>query len=428
MPSEGWPATTFAALISRGALQIGDGHRAKLAELGGDGPIFFRAGLLSAAGINLDAADRFKSDVEVPLAKFAQAGDTFVTTKGNSVGRPGFLPQGLPPLVYSPHLSYWRSTDKEAVHPQFLRYWARSPEFLTQLRAMAHGTDMAPYLSLVDQKRLTISLPPIDVQRHIAAVLCALDDKIDSNRRLAAILEDTTATLFRARFVDFVGIEEFEDSEIGPIPLGWTVEPVGSVVMVKGGSTPSTKQRRFWDGQNRWATPKDLAGSRSPVLLNTRRHITDQGVDQISSRQMPPRTVLLSSRAPVGYTAISFCPISVNQGFIAIPPLPGMPSEFVLFWLRENLDLIKQHAGGTTFAEISKSQFRPLPMLVPPQDELDRFAATSVPAFDKIAALERESTTLEAIRETLLPKLVSGAVGVSEAMGPASAAVPAGVV
>ena len=311
--------------------------------------MFFRAGLLSADGINLDDADRFKSDVEVPLSKFAQAGDTFVTTKGNSVGRPGFMPEGLPPLVYSPHLSYWRSIDEETVHPQFLRYRARSPEFLTQLRAMAHGTDMAPYLSLVDQKRLVISLPPIDAQRSITKVLSALDAKIDSNRRLAAALEETVATLFKARFVDFIGTGEFDDSEIGPIPSGWRVEPVGSVVVVKGGSTPSTKEPRFWDGQNRWATPKDLAGSRSPVLLNTRRRITDLGVEQISSRQMPPRTVLLSSRAPVGYTAISFCPISVNQGFIAVPPSPGMPSEFVLFWLRENLDLIKQQRlSGTS--------------------------------------------------------------------------------
>ena len=84
-----------------------------------------------------------------------------------------------------------------------------------------HESDMAPYVSLTAQRSLLVPLPPIERQRAIAAVLGALDDKIDSNRRLAGLLEETAATLFRARFVDFVGVDEFDDSELGPIPQGW---------------------------------------------------------------------------------------------------------------------------------------------------------------------------------------------------------------
>jgi type I restriction enzyme S subunit len=120
----------------------------------------------------------------------------------------------------------------------------------------------------------------------------------------------------------------------------------------------------------------------------------------------------MSSRAPVGYTAISLVPVAVNQGFIALPPSPQMPSEYVLFWLRANMDRIKAHAGGTTFAEISKRAFRPLPMLLPPKQELDKFRSVAEPLIARIAACARESALLSEIRDTLLPKLISGALGV----------------
>lgn len=417
---------TFAELIERGVLQIGDGHRAKLTELGGDGPMFLRAGLASDGGLRLQDADRFRVEVAVPPTKFARARDTFVTTKGNSIGRTGYVPDGLPPVVYSPHLSYWRSLDVDTLDSEFLRYWAKSSAFVAQLHAMAHGTDMAPYLSLVDQKRLVIRLPPIGKQRAIASVLGTLDDKIDSNRLLVSLLEETAATVFRARFVHFVGAEEFYESQIGPVPLGWNVAPIGEVLRVVGGSTPSTKEPRYWDGPHCWATPKDLSGARSPILLDTDRHITDEGVNTISSKLLPARTVLLSSRAPVGYTAISFVQLGINQGFIAIPPCDHVPSEFVLLWLREHMAEIKAHAGGTTFAEISKRAFRPLRMVVPPAEQLREFGELARPLFDLMAAQEAEARTLSRVRDALLPKLVSGELRIpdttdaDEVLGPAS--------
>lgn len=140
---------------------------------------------------------------------------------------------------------------------------------------------------------------------------------------------------------------------------------------------------------------------------------------------LPKRTVLLSSRAPVGYTAMSFVDVAVNQGFIAIPPSDSVPGEYVMFWLRENMDRIKAHAGGTTFAEISKRAFRPLLMLVPPASALAEFEQAARPMFDLIAAQEREIKALSNIRDALVPKLVSGEIRVSdtanadEVIGPA---------
>jgi len=213
--------------------------------------------------------------------------------------------------------------------------------------------------------------------------------------------------------VDFVGVEEFEESEIGRIPSDWVVERIGEVLDTVGGGTPSTKEPAYWDGGTHcWATPKDLSGHTSPVLLDTSRHVTDPGAARISSGLLPPGTVLLSSRAPIGYTAMTKVPVAINQGFIASRPSDRLPNEYVLFWMRQNLETIKNHAGGTTFAEISKRAFRQIPILIPPEDALTEFAHVARAALGLIAGLGRERSRLVAAGDALLPKLMSGEIRV----------------
>ena len=124
--------------------------------------------------------------------------------------------------------------------------------------------------------------------------------------------------------------DHFVDSELGEIPAGWEVSKIGCEVDIMGGATPSTKVPSFWDeGRQYWATPKDLAKLSSPVLLETERKITDAGLNTISSGRLPIGTVLLSSRAPIGYLAIAEVPIAVNQGFIAMVCEKRLPNVYV---------------------------------------------------------------------------------------------------
>ena len=228
-------------------------------------------------------------------------------------------------------------------------------------------------------------------------------------------MKNVAGTLFRARFVDFLGEPDLVETDLGPVPKGWAVAPIGKVLTVVGGSTPSTKEPRYWDGGTHcWVTPKDLAEIDSRVLLDTKRHITDEGVGRISSGMLPRRTVLLSSRAPIGYTALSAVEVAVNQGFIAIPPSGGIPSEYVLCWLHQNMEQINARAGGTTFAEISKRAFRPLPIVIPPAQALAEFEQTVRPMFDLIAGQAAETRTLAEVRDVLLPKLISGEIRVPD--------------
>ncbi len=282
----------------------------------------------------------------------------------------------------------------------------------------------------------------LQTQSAIAHILGTLDDKIELLRRQNETLEAMARALFKAWFVDFAPVrakmegrwqrgqslpglpahlyDTFPDrlieSEFGEIPEGWRHSTIGEEVTVCGGSTPSTKEPEFWEGgRHCWATPKDLSALKFPVLLDTDRKITDAGLAKISSGLLPVGTVLLSSRAPIGYLAIAEVPTAINQGFIAMKCDGALPNVFVLPWCRESMDAIVGNANGSTFPEISKSNFRPLRVVVPSDPVLTSFTRSAVSLYRQLAENERESRSLAQLRDTLLPKLISGELRVPDA-------------
>ncbi|HCR70457.1 MAG TPA: restriction endonuclease subunit S, partial [Anaerolineae bacterium] len=132
----------------------------------------------------------------------------------------------------------------------------------------------------------------------------------------------------------------------------------------------------------------------------------------ISSGLLPVGTVLLSSRAPIGYLAITQIPTAINQGFIAIKCTDEVPNYFILNWLKNNMEEIIGRANGTTFLEISKSNFRPMPIFIPSPEKMKEFVNTIEPLYQKIVANLKESRTLASLRDSLLPKLMRGEVRV----------------
>jgi type I restriction enzyme S subunit len=284
-------------------------------------------------------------------------------------------------------------------------------------------------------------LPPLPEQRAIAHILGTLDDKIEVNRRMSQTLEAMARALFKAWFVDFEPVrakmegrwqrgqslpglpahlydlfpDRLVDSELGEIPEGWEVKRIGDLAEVFGGSTPRTDRSEYWEGgTHHWVTPKDLSALSVPVLLDTERKITDAGLSQISSGLLPKGTVLLSSRAPIGYLAIAEVPVAVNQGFIAMKPRPGISNLFLLRWASAAQEEIVSHANGSTFLEISKSSFRTIRVVSPSSPIMNAFDRISRPMYRKVVKNERESRTLAALRDALLPKLIRGEIRVKE--------------
>jgi type I restriction enzyme S subunit len=429
---------SFTELIDAGILEIGDGYRAKNSELGGDGLIFLRSGHVRDTHIDFTGVERFHRDLTVKvMSKSSRVGDVILTTKGNSTGRSSYVSQSMPRFVYSPHLSYWRSLRHDILWPDFLRFWVQGGTFKHQLSGLAASTDMAPYLSLIDQKRLRIVLPPVDEQISIASVLSALDDTIASFRVTNETLEALAGTIFKSWFVDFDPVRakaegrepegmdaataahfpgEFQQSELGLIPYGWRADFIGEFAEIVGGSTPSTANFANWqDGEHFWATPKDLSANPSPILLATERRVTDQGLASIGSGLLPVGSVLLSSRAPIGYLALTQVPTAINQGFIAMKPLECTSNVFLLLWTEHAMETIRSLANGSTFQEISKRNFRTIRLVHPDKGVLSAFDSIVQPMYERITANAKQVQTLSELRDTLLPRLISGKLRVPDA-------------
>jgi type I restriction enzyme S subunit len=319
---------------------------------------------------------------------------------------------------------------------KWLYYYLRSPEAQQLIREQARGTTQQ-YIPLGALRGFPVLVPDdLDEMRAIAHILGTLDDKIELNRRMSETLEAMARALFKSWFVDFDPVRakmegrdpglprpladlfpaRLVDSELGKIPEGWDVKAIANFAEVVGGSTPKTERAEYWEGgTHHWVTPKDLSGLSMPVLLDTERKITDAGLAQISSGLLPKGTVLLSSRAPIGYLAIAEVPVAVNQGFIAMKPCQGISNLFLLRWASAAHDEIVSHANGSTFLEISKSNFRPIRTIAPDGLVMAAFDRLSQPMYRKVVEHERESRTLDVLRDALLPKLISGELRVTNA-------------
>ena len=316
--------------------------------------------------------------------------------------------------------------------PLFYYYYFGSPQGLHNLDTIRRQVAVAG-ITGSDLSNLVVPVPPTAEQRAISSILGTLDDKIELNQRMNETLKSMARAIFKDWFVDFgptrakaEGRAPYLAPELWDLfpdaldddgkPVGWTYSEIGKEVQAVGGGTPSTKERSYWDGgKHRWATPKDLSKLTSPVLLDTNRKITDAGVQKISSRLLPVGTVLLSSRAPIGYLAIAEVPTAVNQGFIALVCQKRLPNIFVLFWCHENLDYIKDISGGSTFAEISKTAFRPMPVVVPSEQVLAAYDQIVRALYIHIVGNTKETVSLAQARDLLLPKLMSGEIRFAEA-------------
>ncbi len=189
--------------------------------------------------------------------------------------------------------------------------------------------------------------------------------------------------------------------ERNSIPDSWTFKKISEIAEVVGGGTPSTKKSVYWNGDIPWLTPKDLSGEHSRYVARGERNITRSGLNNSSARLVPPKTVLLTSRAPVGYVALAKTPMATNQGFRSIIVNDEHDPDFIYYLLVHNTGYLKQHAAGSTFQELSGSTLKSLEFLVPPHQEQRTIAYILGSLDDKIELNRRMNKTLEAMARAI---------------------------
>ena len=293
----------------------------------------------------------------------------------------------------------WVFRAKKGFDQDFLFYFLANKEFVDTANSGESGSRM-PRADWNHLKVTNWNVPSITEQTAIASILSSLDNKINLLHRQNKTLEQLAETLFRQWFV-----EEAEES--------WEVGTLDDVISVKGGTTPSTTKPEYWDGNIHWTSPRDLSNATSIYLFKTERKITDKGLAQIGSGLQPVGTVLLSSRAPIGYLTITEIPVAINQGYIAIVCDKIVSNYFIYLWCKSNMETIENAGNGSVFQEISKTSFKSLEITIPSKERLNHFDKEVEPIFQKIKSNQIQIRTLTQTRDSLLPKLMSGEVRVN---------------
>jgi type I restriction enzyme S subunit len=317
----------------------------------------------------------------------------------DGAGKCSIVTKANEPTVFESHLIRARIDEKKA-NPYFLYYYFNSRLGKDNMRTIVEQVAAAGIRGS-DLINLWVPSPSIEVQNRIADILIAIDKKIELNYQINDNLEQQAQSYFQELFVDNASPE-------------WTTGTISDLGTVVGGSTPSkSKPEYYTESGIAWITPKDLSINKSKFVSHGENDITELGLKNSSAAIMPEGTVLFSSRAPIGYIAIAAGEVTTNQGFKSVVPKPEIGTPFVYFFLKNTLPVIEGMASGSTFKEVSGSTMKNVPAVIPDAETLAKFSDFCAPIFEQQRTLEEQNQSLAKLRDSLLPKLMSGEIDVS---------------
>jgi type I restriction enzyme S subunit len=386
-----WQKYSVAELIADGNLVIGDGYRAKNDELTTHGLPFARAGNINC-GFQFADADRFpKENISRIGNKVSEPGDVVFTSKG-TVGRFALVRDDTQRFVYSPQLCFWRTVDRTLIEPRFLYFWMYGREFFLQYKGVAGQTDMAEYVSLGDQRRMQITLPEITEQRAIASVLGSLDDKIELNRRMNETMEALAQSLFKSRFVD---------TTQSALPKGWEVRGLDEIA-------------DFLNGLALQKFPPNGDNSLPVIKIAQLRAGHTEGADR-AGMNLPTQYIIENGDILFSWSGSLLVDIwcggrgALNQHLFKVTSAK-FPKWFYYLWTRHHLAAFQNTAAdkATTMGHIQRHHLSEARVFIPTSAELEKMGKQMSPLIDKLVADNLESRTLAALRDALLPKLLSG--------------------
>ena len=260
---------------------------------------------------------------------------------------------------------------------------------------------------------LPIYIPERSVQDDIVYILSAYDDLIENNRRRIALLEEEARLLYREWFLHFRFPGHDQVKNTNGLPEGWERRNFGAVCQAVGGGTPSTLKPEYWSaGDIPWYTPTDITRNSCLALLDSQKKITEAGLRGSSAKILPTGTVLMTSRASVGFFGIIEEPSCTNQGFISILPNDPHARLYLLFNLMHRVEEIRSHAGGSTYKEINKAKFKALNIVIPDVTLLRKFEKQTSWLHAQVRTLHSMNRKLAHARDLLLPRLMNGEITV----------------
>ena len=290
------------------------------------------------------------------------------------------------------------SSDENKVYTKYLYYALKT--CLLHFKQISQGS-ATKFLTAKILNSFELPIPEIEIQKKIAGTLGNLDKKIKTNEAINENLERQAQAYFEELFV----------VNADPNWPECTLSDIGSIV---AGGTPSKSKSEYYADQGiAWITPKDLSVDKSKFISHGENDISELGFSKSSTKKMPAGTVLFSSRAPIGYIAIAQNELTTNQGFKSVIPNENIGTSYVYFLLKNLLPTIEGMASGSTFKEISGAGMKSVPTIMPDVNIIQLFNNFCEPIFKEQEILEAENRRLSALRDSLLPKLMSGEIDIS---------------
>jgi type I restriction enzyme S subunit len=345
-------------------------------------------------------------------------------------GETAYVPAGLE-CALGQNLVLLRADGKK-LFPPFLRWLVRGRDWWEQVGTFINVGAVFDSLKCADIPNFSMPLPPLAEQKAIAAVLGALDDQIELNRRMNATLDAMARALFQSWFVDFdpvrakldgrepIGLDpgtaalfpdSFHDSAFGHIPKGWKFGTIQDCcVQIQNGGTPRRNEPRFWYGGNiPWLASGEV---RQSIITATESFITEEGLAESSAKWVPSfSTVVALYGATAGQVSFTSCHLTTNQAVCALIPKQDF-AFFNYFTMREATTELENKAVGSAQQNISKGIVEETKVVLPPPAVVERFAAMVRPIFERWISNLNQSRRLAILRDTLLPKLLSGELSI----------------
>ncbi|MFC6519207.1 restriction endonuclease subunit S [Undibacterium arcticum] len=326
------------------------------------------------------------------------------------------------------------TVDPSKADVNFLYYLFNSPDQLRYIRNSAIQTGV-PHTNLGILKKTPVKMPPLAIQKQVASVLTALDDRIALLRETNTTLEAIAQALFKSWFVDFDPVrakqqgrepegmdptaaalfpDSFEESELGLVPKGWSRLAFTDTVKVIGGGTPKTSIPEYWGGDIPWFSVVDAPATTDVFVIDTAKHISVQGLNNSSTKLLAEGTTIISARGTVGRLALVGREMAMNQSCYG---LRGKADDayFTYFSTYRLVESLKQRSHGSVFDTITTDTMRGVFVIYPDKNVIQAFETVLSPVMNRIKTNLEQTQTLATLRDTMLPRLISGQLRMPEA-------------
>ena len=367
---------------------------------------------------------------------YPEIGDVVLTTEAplGEVAQIKFLPVALAQRIVT-------LRGKQGVLDSgYLLYLMQSQEMQEKLLSRSSGTTVIG-IKQSELRKIEVALPSVSEQRAIAHILGTLDDKIELNRRQSETLQEMARALFKAWFVDFEPVrakmsgrwqrgqtlpglpahlwdlfpDRLVETEHGEVPFGWRIGRFSDAVEIIGGGTPKTSVGEYWGGEIPWFSVVDTPAASDVFVVCTEKSITRAGLRESSARMVDKGTTIISARGTVGNLAIAGREMTFNQSCYALRGKNGVGDYFVFLAARGMVERLNAMAHGSVFSTITRQTFDAVHVVLPHENILHAFEKNVAAFFDATLGNVNNSHTLAALRDTLLPQLLSGALRVPDA-------------